>query len=87
MNAECRRAFGAEKEPHSSPSYSPIRIGSPFYLQTEVSVAVGGVLSQLDGNQKLCPLLYQPESETDKKAAGEIECWILIASSRKSETT
>ena len=60
---------------------------SPFYLQTDASrVAVGGVLSQLDANNKLRPLAFYStglNASQRNYTAGEIECWALIALSRK----
>ena len=60
---------------------------SPFYLQTDASrVAAGGVLSQLDANNKLRPLAFYStglNASQRNYAAGEIECWALIALSRK----
>ena len=59
----------------------------PFHLHTDASrVAVGGVLSQLDRENKLRPLAYYSmglNHSQQKYAAGEIECWALIALSRK----
>ena len=58
-----------------------------FYLQADDShAAVRGVLSQLDTNTRLRPLGYFStglNQSRRKYSAGEIECWALIAPSRK----
>ena len=60
---------------------------STFYLQVDASrVAVGGILSQLDANNKLRPLAFYSTGLNESQrnyAAGEVECWALIALSRK----
>ena len=59
----------------------------PFYLQTDGSkVAVGGVLSQKDSQGRLKPIAYFSSGLNPAQrqyAAGEIECWAIIAMSRK----
>ena len=61
---------------------------SEFVLQVDASsVAVGGILSQEgDAGSKLRPIAYFSSGLTPAQknySAGEIECWALIASSRK----
>ena len=49
-------------------------------------MAVGGVLSQLDNDNRLRPLAYFStglNQSQRKYSAGEVECWALIAVSRK----
>ena len=58
-----------------------------FYLQTDASsIAVGAILSQKDRLGKLRPLGYSSSGLTKAQrnySAGELECWALIAASRK----
>ena len=88
-NAECHKAFNALKTSLTGP---PVLLAypnwdHPFYVQTDASrVAAGGVLSQLDENQRLRPLAYYStglNQSQRKYSAGEVECWALIALSRK----
>ena len=73
-------------------SDSPIVLAYPdwkkeFYLQTDAStIAVGGVLSQENENGHLKPIAFFSSglSSTQRNySAGELECWALIAASRK----
>ena len=60
---------------------------SDFYLQTDASsVAVGAVLLQKDEESKLRPIAFFSSGLTESQkryCAGELECWALIAASRK----
>ena len=58
-----------------------------FYFQTDASrISVGGILSQVDDKQKLRPLAYYSMGLNPSQrnyTAAEIECWALIALSKK----
>ena len=58
-----------------------------LYLQTDASsVAVGAVLMQRNKESKLMPIAFSSSGLTNSQknySAGELECWALIAASRK----
>ena len=73
-------------------SESPITLAFPdwrreFVLQTDASsIAVGGVLAQRDSDGKLHPIAYFSSGLTDRQkkySAGELECWGVMAATRK----
>ena len=88
-NDDARRAYNTLK---SCLSETPLILAYPnwrreFILQTDASyTAIGAVLSQYDGEGTLRPISYFSSALTSAQrnySAGELECWALVAASRK----